>query len=192
MWRVPGLQITLRQLTSHWMMGTVIGIVYAGYCWSFGFRNYSLSSVFQFLQAALSGQPRFQRGAVCIDRARGGVQAIPAASRRAQSRRRRQRLRLGDRAPHCALAWWRHHAWRFAARRITGGRARACLSKVFYLRCKSLAARARTSNRPSVASASASFSRSAIPRARRQRLTRSPSAVRRLRTTSARSRFCLR
>ena len=99
--------------------------------------------------------------------------------------------RLGDRALHCALAW----------RRLVGDsphrRPCACrspvLSKVFiYLRCKSLAARARTSARLSVASASASFSLSVIPRARRQRLTRSPSLVRRLRTTSARPRFCLR
>jgi hypothetical protein len=67
---------------------------------------------------------------------------------------------------------------------------RAGRQRRFYFRC--MDARARTSNRPSVASASASFSLSAIPRACRQRLTRSPSAVSRFTTGSARSRFCSR
>lgn len=50
-------------------------------------------------------------------------------------------------------------------------------------------ARARMSTRLSVLSASGSSGLLVIPMARRQRLTRSPSAVRRPRTTSAESRF---
>src|SRR5262249_21753690 len=63
-------------------------------------------------------------------------------------------------------------------------------SEAIYLR--SPAARARISTRLSVLSASGSSGLLVVPRARRQRLTRSPSAVRRLTTTSAGSRFCLR
>ena len=82
--------------------------------------------------------------------------------------------------------------WRFAARRVAPRRSCACRSGqgFFYLRCKS--ARARMSDRLSSLSASGSSGLLVVPRARRQRLTRSPSAVRRLRTTSASSRFCLR
>jgi hypothetical protein len=73
-----------------------------------------------------------------------------------------------------------------------GGQPCACRSeRGFYLRCKSSAARARISTRLSALS-SGSSCLLLVPRARRQRLTRSPSAVRRLRRTSARSRFCVR
>ena len=44
--------------------------------------------------------------------ARGSVQAVPAARRRAQSGRGRHRARACDRARHRALAWRRHHARR--------------------------------------------------------------------------------
>src|SRR6516162_4187317 len=73
-----------------------------------------------------------------------------------------------------------------------GGRACAGLSKVFIFAANHRPARARMSTRLSVLSASGSSGLLVVPRARRQRVTRSPSAVRRSRTTSARSRFCLR
>ncbi len=61
--------------------------------------------------------------------------------------------------------------------------------EVFIFATNHRPARARMSTRLSVLSASGSSGLLVIPMARRQRLTRSPSAVRRPRTTSARSRF---
>ncbi len=100
---------------------------------------------------ALPRQSRHQCRALCLDRrhhrpprpplahrhgrrrraghsapiARRRVQAVPAPRRRAQSGRRRHRTWARDRARHRALAWRRHHAWRFTAGRLAGDRAGA-------------------------------------------------------------------
>ena len=52
--------------------------------------------------------------------ARGGVQAVFAARRRAQSGRGRHRIGTGDCPRHRPLARRRHHARRFTARRLAG------------------------------------------------------------------------